>query len=396
MFTNFNFKACGVESNIWKMFIYILTSRRAFIPLMSIYFLTLDNTLANQIGLYTGIGSLVGFLIEMPSGYISDTFGHKKTLILSKFFMLFSTLFLILAATFDAFIMFVLSSVFISVGFAFSSGTVTAFMHDTLIYLKRDKDFTKIMGKMTANVSLISMVFILGLPFFTKYGILVPFYLSLIIDVVGIVVVFSLVSTTEKIDKKDRLTIIEVLKQAKRNHFFPIALFSGAILGFMTGYNGYRTIYLFDLGLPLIYAGVVMGLSRLVWFSLGNYAHIIFEKISMKKHLFFEIFIFSGFFIAIVMFSNFYVIATIMILVNGYQWARRQIMVKYMLDYVGDTRYKATMISLEGQLKSFFEVGVAFMCAYLFSVSYEFGFVVLGVSLFVVLVVCYHFILKHE
>ena len=253
------------------MFIYILTSRRAFIPLMSIYFLTLDNTLANQIGLYTGIGSLVGFLIEMPSGYISDTFGHKKTLILSKFFMLFSTLFLILAATFDAFIMFVLSSVFISVGFAFSSGTVTAFMHDTLIYLKRDKDFTKIMGKMTANVSLISMVFILGLPFFTKYGILVPFYLSLIIDVVGIVVVFSLVSTTEKIDKKDRLTIIEVLKQAKRNHFFPIALFSGAILGFMTGYNGYRTIYLFDLGLPLIYAGVVMGLSRLVWFSLGNY-----------------------------------------------------------------------------------------------------------------------------
>jgi fucose permease len=31
---------------------------------------------------------LAGFLMEIPSGYFADRFGHKKTLILSKVFML--------------------------------------------------------------------------------------------------------------------------------------------------------------------------------------------------------------------------------------------------------------------------------------------------------------------
>ena len=36
-----------------KFFIYLLSNRRNFIPLLSIYFLTLDNTTANQIGIFT-------------------------------------------------------------------------------------------------------------------------------------------------------------------------------------------------------------------------------------------------------------------------------------------------------------------------------------------------------
>jgi len=43
------------ENNIWKFFIFSLSQRRNFIPLLSIYFLTLPNTHANQIGLYTGL-----------------------------------------------------------------------------------------------------------------------------------------------------------------------------------------------------------------------------------------------------------------------------------------------------------------------------------------------------
>ena len=73
-----------LESNIWKYFFYILTNRRHYITILSIYFLTLPNTTINQIGLYMGIGNLVAFLLEIPSGYFADRFGHKKTLILAK------------------------------------------------------------------------------------------------------------------------------------------------------------------------------------------------------------------------------------------------------------------------------------------------------------------------
>ena len=81
-----------INSNLWKYFVFILTSRRNYIPILSLYFLSLPNTAANQIGIYTGIAWLAGFFLEIPSGYLSDKFGHKKTLILAKFSIIISTL----------------------------------------------------------------------------------------------------------------------------------------------------------------------------------------------------------------------------------------------------------------------------------------------------------------
>ena len=78
-----------LKANIWKYFLNNLTNRRSYLPILSIYFLSLPNTVAHQIGIYTGIGWLVGFLLEIPSGYLSDIIGHKKTLVLAKFSMLF-------------------------------------------------------------------------------------------------------------------------------------------------------------------------------------------------------------------------------------------------------------------------------------------------------------------
>ena len=71
-----------LRSNIWKFFLVMLTNRRNYLPVLALYFLTLPNTAANQIGLYVGIGWLAGFFLEIPSGYLSDIFGHKKALIL--------------------------------------------------------------------------------------------------------------------------------------------------------------------------------------------------------------------------------------------------------------------------------------------------------------------------
>jgi hypothetical protein len=62
----------GIESNIWKYFLIQFTNRRNFIPILSVYFLTLADTHANQIGLYTGIGYIAAMLMQMPSGYIAD------------------------------------------------------------------------------------------------------------------------------------------------------------------------------------------------------------------------------------------------------------------------------------------------------------------------------------
>ena len=85
-------KPNNVSGNIWKYFIFQLSQRRNFIPILSIFFLTLPNTTAQQIGIYTGIGYLASFIFEIPSGYFADKFGHKRTLIIAKLLMIFSVL----------------------------------------------------------------------------------------------------------------------------------------------------------------------------------------------------------------------------------------------------------------------------------------------------------------
>jgi hypothetical protein len=61
-----------VESNIWKYFLIQLTGRRNFVPILAIYFLTLPDARAHQIGLYTAIGYGAAMLMQIPSGFIAD------------------------------------------------------------------------------------------------------------------------------------------------------------------------------------------------------------------------------------------------------------------------------------------------------------------------------------
>jgi len=78
------------------------------------------------------LGSLASFLFEIPSGYFSDRFGHKKTLILSKVFMFLSTLCFLIG---HDVVYFAIGSIFLSLGFAFTSGTMSAFVHENLVEL---------------------------------------------------------------------------------------------------------------------------------------------------------------------------------------------------------------------------------------------------------------------
>lgn len=78
-----------------RFFIYLLSERRLFISLLSVYFLTLPNTTAVQIGIFSGLGSLASFLLEIPSSYMADTLGHKRALLWGKYFQFVSVCFFI-------------------------------------------------------------------------------------------------------------------------------------------------------------------------------------------------------------------------------------------------------------------------------------------------------------
>lgn len=379
-----------LRANLWKYFLLLLSNRRNYIPILAVYFLTLPNATAQQIGLYTGIGWLVGFLMETPSGYFSDKFGHKRTLIMAKFAMLASTLCFIFG---DSLPYFIFGSAFISFAFAFTSGTTGAFLHNTLTGLKREKEYGEVSGKASAKVSLVSAAMILLLPLFTNISLLMPIKIYLVVDVVGIFMAFSLYSPKMKYDAEDEEgeKIWSQLKRFKGTGFYPVSIFIGIVGGFFMATSAFRSPFMEFLGMPIIFIGSAMALSRVVWFVLGHNLRL-FRKIKMQNLLFFEIFFFSGLLIISSQMKNPYALMSIFAIASGYYMGRSSVLSEYYLNnFLVNKRYKATMLSIKKQIERLIQSGAAFGIGCVMAVSFSFGFLVVGIVTLIGALVVYPF-----
>jgi len=377
-----------LKSNIWKYFLIILTNRRNYIPILSIYFLTLPNTAAQQIGLYTGIGWLAGFIFEIPSGYLSDKFGHKKALILAKFFMLFSTLFFIFGKSIPYFI---LGSSFIALGFAFTSGTAGAFLHNTLIGLKREKDYAEVGGKSRAKASLISAIMILALPLLTNISLLMPIQIYLVFDVIGIFTVFSLYTPKIKYSAEDEEgeKILSQLKRFRGNGFYTVSIFVGILTGFIFALSTFKEPFVESLGFPIIYIGSIMALSRVIWFIVGHNLKFL-KKIKLEKLFLYEIILIPGLLIFISQIQNPYIIGFIIATIMGYLFGRGPIVGQHFLNkFVINKRYKATMISIKQLIKTLIQAIIVLTISFAMAISFNLGFLIAGIFMFVILISMY-------
>ena len=124
-----------LHSNIWKYTLFLIANKRIFVAILGAYYLTIPDVTPESIGIILLVASLAGFIFEIPSGYVSDKIGHKTALVLSRLFMLASTLFFLFASNLGFLI---LGGVLMSMANAFHSGTGSAFMHETLQGLKRE------------------------------------------------------------------------------------------------------------------------------------------------------------------------------------------------------------------------------------------------------------------
>lgn len=385
----------NLQSNIWKLFLFKLTNRRHYLPILSIFFMTLPSSTANQIGIFTGIGYFASFLLEIPSGILSDKIGHKKTLAMAKILMIFSTLSFIYA---NSLIYFVFGSIFLSASMAFNSGTQSAFLHNTLIGLKKEKDYVKISGKMAGNVSLLAIILILILPLFTKISILLPLKINLGFDFIGLIIAFLLITPKEKIEAKDEepLPIKNQLKQLYKSGFFTLSLLFGIFTGIIFGVSPYRTVYVESLGFPIIYIGAIMALSRFFWFVLGNKLHLIKENFSLKSIMKFEIFFFSLSLIITSILNNPYIIGFIFALINGYYFARMPIITEHILkNYCPNKKQKATILSINAQTGAILQSLIVFSMGFFMTYSYKAGFFILGMTMFILSTIAYLFSRKY-
>ncbi len=380
-----------------KLFLYLISQRRNFIPILSIYFLSLPNTLANQIGLYNGIWFIASFLLEIPSGYFADHFGHKKTLILSKLFQIFSVIFYILWSFVDRnyiFLLFTLWSIFQAIWFSLFSWTTTAFISEILKETKWKIKFSKFIWKLRWNVSLASIPIIIFLPFLTKLDIIMPFIGALIIDIIWFLWLLLLPKISNNIKIKEKKTLVVLFKNAKSSKVLWLSISIWVIIWFFIGSGSFRWVYLESLGFPIAFIWFIMWGSRFVRFIVWQYIHKIEKILTIKQYFFIEMIFYPIAFFSFAYFSNPYLVWFLFSLVIWYQHWRKGVMESFILKNIKDKNYKATMLSIEAQINSLAWIIVSFFIGFIMQYSYKLWHSILWIVLFIILAINYYYTFK--
>ncbi|MBI2636560.1 MFS transporter [Candidatus Peregrinibacteria bacterium] len=133
----------SVRSNIWKLYaIQAFTQALFAIPIIFLIWQSRGLDLQHIMMLQAGF-ALTILVLEIPTGYLADRWGRKKTLITG---CCFGVMGYVVYATGTGFLQFLLAEITVGVGASLLSGTVEAVTYDTLLELGKERTYRKISG----------------------------------------------------------------------------------------------------------------------------------------------------------------------------------------------------------------------------------------------------------
>ena len=257
----------NVKDNIWKL--YIIKGLMWFMVAMPIIVLFFqENGLSLQeVMILQGSYSLMVALMEIPSGYIADLFGRKKTMILGTFFCFLG--FVLFSFSFG-FWEFLLAEILLGIGNSFISGSDSAILYDSLLQSKQIDQYTKIEGK-TYSIGNFAEAGagILG-GFLAEISLRYPWYVQAAVAALAIPFAISLVEPKLKVKKieKSFKAIIKVVNYTLvENKLLKWFTIFSAITGVATlSMAWFAQPFFKDVDIPIKWFGILWALLN---FSVG-------------------------------------------------------------------------------------------------------------------------------
>ena len=142
--------AAGLERNV-RIYPWYAAAFNSFfwMPVFFLYFsaqFSLENVLRLEAVYYAAV-----VLLEVPSGYFSDTHGRQNTLLVSSAALVFAYALFFFGGGFAAF---AAAQVFLAAGISFNSGTDVSFHFDSLAALGREGEFGEREARVARNAFL--------------------------------------------------------------------------------------------------------------------------------------------------------------------------------------------------------------------------------------------------
>jgi len=244
-------------------------------PIIVLYFL-LNNLNLFEVAILASIAAIIGLLLEIPAGAITDKYGKKSAMILVGFFSLGMMIFYFIGNSFEEFI---IASIFLGLWSAFTSGAREALLFDTLVELKRKIEFKQIFGKTIFYSHIGNAVLLLAVPVIYSFDVKLPFLIGIIFSA-AIIFLGTLIKEPRIETEKDHLYISSSIKEilSKKKILFILVLMMVSFAS-LFAFSEFKQPLLVIAGIDIIYFGVIYATIR----ALSGLGGMIPHKINKKK-----------------------------------------------------------------------------------------------------------------
>ena len=276
-----------VQHNIIKM--YFLKGVLWFMVAMPIIVLFFQNhgLTLTEIMLLQSIYSISVATFEIPSGYIADVFGRKKTIILST---ILSFIGYIVFSFYSGFYAFAIAQVLVGIGGSLISGSDSALIYDTLLETGNKNDYTKIEGKNYAIGNFSEAIAGVFGGLLAVGSIYLPVYVQTGVLFFSIPIAFTLVEPKIQIEKKLEKSLKNILNVVKfamiENKKIKWLIIYSSTIGVATLSTAWFAQPFFkEIEIPLAYFGFLWaGLNMTAGITSIN-AHLFDKKYERVKML---------------------------------------------------------------------------------------------------------------
>ncbi len=272
------------KKNIFSLFIIKISKWFNMVMPVVVLFYTNIGMGMHEIFLLKSIYSIAIVAMEIPSGYMADKWGRKKTLIFGSIFGALG--FLIYSFSFT-FLAFVAAEIVLGIAHSCISGADSAMLFDTLKSNKTEKEYVKIEGRITSAGNFAeALAGIIG-GLLATLSLRTPFFFQTVIAASAIPAAFALVEPAIVKNKTIQSVkyFIKTIKDGmvKNADLRTAILFSAATGTATLSFAWLVQPFLKEIGTPIAWFGIIWTLLNLSVGISSIFAHRIESVFSRKK-----------------------------------------------------------------------------------------------------------------
>jgi len=271
----------NLENNIkYLQVIRIATWFQVLMPIVLLFFKAHHLELSD-IMILQAVYSISTLVLEIPTGYIADIIGRRKTLILG--FLISAVAYIIFSFSFN-FFGFLIAELIFGLGESFISGTDSAMLYDTLLSQEKQNEYVKHEGKLTSFGNFSEAIGgILG-GMLILISIRLPLYVEALIYFVAVPFAFLLVEPPRHNNTKFKTVkeIVKVFKQTwVRKSRLNVFLWFSSIVGAATLTMAWLVQpYLLKIEIPQAAFGIIWTSLNLTAGFFSFFAHKFVKNLS--------------------------------------------------------------------------------------------------------------------